>query len=93
MLVLMLVSPVLASTHTPTGDQINLFFSDSQEFPAGTAFFVRHDWLEGRGYPVGIFDFQVELDGVSVRETYVERTITVGENGPEFLFLWVFNFP
>lgn len=92
-LALLLVSPALAGAHSPTGERLGLFFSGTQEFPANTAFFVRHGWAQEQGYPMGRFGFILEVDGIAVKETYVERTIIEDSDGPIFDLLWVFNFP
>ena len=91
---LLVVTPALANPHEPSGSRISLFFSGDQEFPANTAFYINHGWSqESAKYPLGLFDFELEVDGVWVNETYVERSTNVGEEGPLFDRVWVFNFP
>lgn len=90
---LTLVAPALAQGHTLSGDRLGLFFSGSLEFPANTAFHIRHGFVQEQGYPLGRYDFRLKVDGVSLKETYVDRTVVDDPAGPIFDLLWVFNFP
>jgi hypothetical protein len=77
----------------PTGDRISVFLDGSQDFPADTAFYIQHGWQVSSAFPVGLWDFKLEVDGVYVKESYVSRSVTPGDDGPTHTLLWVFNFP
>lgn len=91
---LLLATPALAREREPTGNRINILESGTQDYLAGTPFYIAHGWLEVPPHAVpGQVRFELELDGVIVKPTYVERTTVVGEDGPLFYPTWFFNFP
>ena len=91
---LLLATPLLAREKEPIGDRISVFGSGTQEYTAGEPFHITHVLIEVPPLAVpGQVQFELELDGVIVRPTYVERTTVVGEDGPLFYPQWFFNFP
>lgn len=94
LLVLFLISVVAPtsvaladSPHTRLGERFNLFAATPNVFQAGEPFHFAHGFFDDRA--MGRFDFVLEVDGVEVEESYVERT-----GSPEgVLFIWVTNFP
>jgi hypothetical protein len=94
LLALLLATPVLAREKEPIGERIDIYSSGTQEYPAGTPFYIMHGWGEVRPHAVpGQIMFELELDGAMVKPTYVEQTTVVDEIGPAFYTDWVFNFP
>ena len=75
------------SPHLRLGDRFNLFSATPTEYLANQPFHFAHGTFDDRA--MGRFDFILEVDGVEVEPSYVERT-----GSPEgVLFLRVFNFP
>ncbi len=94
LLALLLATPVLAREKEPTGSQIDISWSGMQDYSANTPFYIAHGWYEVRPHAVpGQVGFDLELDGVVVKPTYVEQTTVVDEISPTFDMTWVFNFP
>jgi hypothetical protein len=95
LLALLLATPALAREKEPTGGQINIAYTGSQTYPANTAFHIRHAWmeLEPRYAVPGQFNFELEVDGVIVKPTFVEFDTTMGEYGPYLNKSFTFNFP
>ena len=94
LVMLLLATPALAREKEPTGDRINIYYSGPQEYPANTPFYIAHGWIEV--LPRAISDlvrFELEVDDVIVKPTYVEHSTVVGEDGPLLNSTWVFNFP
>jgi hypothetical protein len=96
---LLLATPALAREKEPTGDRIIIHPMNApptQDYPAETPFYIAHGWIEIPPHAVpGQVFFELELDGVIVKPTYVEHTTVVGEYGPSPFFdkTWFFNFP
>lgn len=93
------VAPAGAQLHEPIGDRINIFSGTPASFPRGTPFHIRHGWLvDSDGIDddaIGRFRFRLEVDGVSRREDFVQRSVIPGdESGPDrHSLIWVHNFP
>jgi hypothetical protein len=94
LVMLLLATPALAREKEPTGDRINIFYSGTQEYTANEPFYLAHGYTEvsPHGVPGQIF-FELEVDDVIVKPTYVEHMTVVGDDGPLFDLTWVFNFP
>jgi hypothetical protein len=90
MLVLLLVIPVQAAQHRTTGEQIDIYESGEQEFPANTAFYIAHGWQFDKGLSIGLMEFSLDVDGDEVSPTYIDNTQTTLEDNNH---MWVFNFP
>lgn len=89
--------PAYAKAKERVGDPINLFnaFPDpvTIAFPAGDPFHIAHGWvILTDSDAVGKLDFELEVDGASRKEDFVERTV-VGEDPDLLTRVWVFNFP
>jgi len=102
LVMLLLATPAFAGPKEPVGDRILLacdqgerYCQGTQEFPANTPFHIRHGWLlfPTWGDQPGQFTFVLELDGTTVRPTYVDRWTEVTEWGPVLRRSWVYNFP
>jgi hypothetical protein len=74
---LVMAVPVSAKPKTPVGDRINLWGGGPGTFPAGEPFHIKHGWLLilPDEAPVGIWDFQLEVDGVYLTEDFITRQI------------------
>jgi hypothetical protein len=93
LLALLLATPVLAREKEPTGERIDISWSGTQDYPANTPFYIAHGWGDVSPHAVpGQVLFELELDGVMVKPTYVEQMTVVGEEGLAFYTTWVFNF-
>lgn len=94
MLVLLaLPTPAAAGKKVPVGERVILTFGGTDTFTAGAPFHIAHGWiLEFNTDSMGIFDFKLEVDGVPLKEDFVDRTVT-SENPDQFTKLWTFNFP
>ena len=93
-LALLVVAPVFAREHEPFGNRIDITVSGHQEYPANTPFHINHGWMEiPPGGPTGQIFFELEVDGVILKPTYIEYTTNVGDDGPYFDRTWFYNFP
>lgn len=91
---LVMAIPSAAFAHNePVGTRINLFFGGSIEFSAATPFHIRHGWLQpSDDEAIGIFDFELEVDGVLQKEDF--KMFSAESGNPDLLSrIWVFNFP
>ena len=91
---LSMATPAGASANgEPVGERILIFFDDSIEFPAGTPFHIWHGWIQtSDDGAIGIFDFELEVDGVLLGEDLKQFSADNGD--PDTLWrLWVYNFP
>lgn len=81
-----------SANNEPVGERI-IVFNGQIEFPAGTPFNIRHGWLQpSSDDAIGIFDFQLEIDGVLYNEGFKMFSAVSGD--PDLLSrLWVYNFP
>jgi len=92
-LALLFSTPALAREHEPTGDRIWILDSGAQDYPANTPFYIMHGWGDvAPGTPAAQVRFELEVDGVVAKPTYVERSLEHGPDGPAFYTSWVFNF-
>jgi hypothetical protein len=95
---LLIVLPVQAHGHTPTGPRINLNWGPTT-FPAGEPFHITHGWymMPSEDAPVGLWNFELEVDGVPMKPTF--RWIEAYPADPSMGYpTWlvrtpVFNFP
>ena len=89
---LVIATPAVAGKKAPVGSQIGVI-SGPTTFPAGAAFHIRHGWIISSDTDgVGIFDFELEVDGVLRNEDFVLRSTQSGD--PDLLLrFWVHNFP
>ncbi len=61
---------VVTAAGGPVGEKIRVRDA-SIEFPAGAPFYIQHGWIQtSEDGAIGIFDFQLEVDGVLVREDF-----------------------
>lgn len=98
---LLFATSVLAAEHVPTGDRILLtcpgfYCSGTQEYPANTAFHIRHGWIDilpTAGDVPGQWKFQLDVDGVTIRPSYVMRWTEVVDGVPKLNRSWVYNYP
>jgi len=67
----------------------------TQDYPADTAFHIRHGWLlfPTWGDQPGEFTFALKVDGSAVAPTYIDRWTEVTEWGPVLYRDWVYNYP
>jgi hypothetical protein len=89
---LAITTPVAAGRIEPVGDRIG-FFYPPETFPTGTAFHIRHGWMQpATDEAIGVFDFVLEVDGVLLKE---DIKLFAAESGdPDMLNrIWVYNFP
>ena len=68
---LLIVLPVQAHGHTPTGAYIHLTYGPTT-FPAGEPFHISHGWsiVPDEYAPVGRWTFELEVDGVPMKPTF-----------------------
>lgn len=97
-LVLVVVLPVSAARPVPVGDRINVLAGTPLDYPADTAFHIKHGWMFGpgdevTGYPLGKFDFQLEVDGVMQEDDFLLRENDRSTRPISRTLLWVHNFP
>jgi len=91
---LTVTSPAAADQKVRVGEKIDVFIGEPTTFPAGAPFHIAHGWimLDSNWDGLGIWDFQLEVDGVLWKEDFVERSIESGD--PDLHNrIWVFNFP
>lgn len=76
----------------PVGEKIRVRDA-SIGFASGTPFYIQHGWIQySQDGAIGVFDFQLEVDGVLVGENFKAFSAESGE--PDILTrLWGFNFP
>ena len=90
---LAMATSAAATSKEPVGDRIIVFGGGSTTFPAGAPFHIRHGWVNDSNTDgIGIFDFELEIDGVLREEDFVMRSAESGD--PDILIrFWVHNFP
>jgi len=76
----------------PVGEKIRVRDA-SIEFAAGAPFYIQHGWIQtSEDGAIGIFDFQLKVDGFLVREDY--KSFSAQSGDPDILTrLWGFSFP
>ena len=89
-LMLLMVSPVQAASHQPTGEQINLMDAAVQEYPENTPFYILHGWLILKPNSIGWLAFELEVDGALIPATYIDHSGTTMDT---YQHSWVYNFP
>lgn len=88
-----LAIPSGASAHNEmVGERIGVFYDGSTDFPAGTPFHIWHGWVQtSEDEAIGIFDFELEIDGVFQGEDF--KMFTTDSGDPDILWRrWVYNF-
>ena len=90
---LSMATPATAAPKEPVGDRIGVYYGGSMEFPAGAPFHILHGWiLSSAGDANGIYDFELEVDGVPRKKDFKMFWIESGD--PDILQRrWVHNFP
>gem|GEM_PF-1741204 len=87
-----ITTPATAAQKVRVGTRIDLRTGPTT-FTAGAPFHFAHGWIavslvDG----VGIYDFELEVDGTLRDEDFVERSVMSGD--PDLLTrIWVYNFP
>jgi len=84
--------PVNAARGEPIGTKIRVRDAEI-EFPMGEPFNIQHGWIQASSDgAIGIFGFELEIDGVVQRETY--KSFSAESGDPDILTrIWVYNFP
>jgi len=88
-----------SQTHERVGQRIGLLGAPPATFPANEPFHIAHGWVpivpkDGPPIAVGLYDFDLEVDGVFRPHDFVDRFDFDESNPePEFVWLWVHNFP
>ncbi|HNR02016.1 MAG TPA: hypothetical protein PKK59_05740 [Anaerolineaceae bacterium] len=92
---LICLTSIAASSKVRTGEQITMWISHSETFPAGEPFYIAHGWENPVGKMTGLYDFTLSIDGVPIAEDYNENSVIVepGNPPPWLRKIWVFNFP
>jgi hypothetical protein len=88
-----LAAPAGAEAPAPVGPRINIYLGGSpQTFPANEPFHIRHGWQPDPtdGYPIGLFSFELEIDGQPVEADFV---LTYRNDENLLVRQWVHNFP
>jgi hypothetical protein len=95
LIVAILSLAITSSTYAqsePVGERI-FVYDGSIDFPAGIPFNIWHGWVQtSDDEAIGIFDFELEIDGVLRSEDF--KMFTADSGDPDILWRrWVFNFP
>jgi len=95
---LVLAAPAAAAPPAPVGERICLMpycgGTESQTFPQGQPFYIAHGWIDRPGnYPMGLWDFELEVDGQPRPEDFVQRSVDTAARPPNMTLSWVHNFP
>jgi len=90
---LAVTTPATAAQKVRVGERIIIIFGDSVTFTAGTPFHIAHGWIGfSDDQAIGVSDFKLQVDGVFIKEDFVERSVISG-NPDQHNIIWVFNFP
>lgn len=105
MLIGMLATPVFAGGPVRIGEQLRVQ-PVVIDFPANQPFHIAHGWLSGTPgvekcvpdpsttpNPIGLAEFRLEVDGVYVDESFVDREAQPCGGPAIHSWAWVFNFP
>jgi hypothetical protein len=90
--ILGITTPASAARKVPVGTRIDLRTGPTT-FTAGAPFHIAHGWITDSSLDaMGIYDFELEVDGALREEDFVERSVISGD--PDLLTrIWVYNFP
>ena len=92
-LILGLAVPVSARGHEYVGERLNLR-NGNQKYPAGVPFHIIHGWIHtSPDGPQGQYDFELEIDGVPVKEDFVDLRADPSGDAVDQYWGWVYNFP
>jgi hypothetical protein len=92
-LIMGLVVPVSAHGREYVGDRLNLR-DGNQSYPANVPFHIMHGWgLILPGGEIGLFNFELEVDNVPIKEDFVDRFVDPSEDKVAVYKFWVYNFP
>jgi predicted GH43/DUF377 family glycosyl hydrolase len=76
------------------GDQVSVFESGSQTFPANVPFHVAHGWtFDMPADDYDLFSFELEVDGIDQKLAFIESFIDESSDPPVLRKITVFNFP
>jgi hypothetical protein len=91
--ILILAFPSVAFAYDELVGERILVYNGSTVFPAETPFHIFHGWVQtSEDGAIGIFDFELEIDGVLQRTDM--KMFSVDAGNPDVLWrLWAFNFP
>jgi hypothetical protein len=89
------VAPVSAESKKTVGEKIDIMMGAPTEFAANTPFHIDQGWQAWSpdDTPIGIYDFQLDIDGVLQEEDFVARFVDTSEITITHNIDWVFNFP
>jgi hypothetical protein len=89
------VSTAVAVKPEPVGERIYVYPPSPDTFPAGVPFHIAHGWRNDPswGVPIGLFDFQLEIEGVYLDEDFFITEPVPGGKPQAILRLWYYNFP
>ena len=92
---LLVAVPVAAKTKDTVGEQFDISEGFPTEYAAETPFHIRNGWgaWSPDDAPIGIYDFQLDVDGVFIEEDFVDRYVDSSEKPTMHWLEWVFNFP
>lgn len=90
--ILGIATPAMAAQKVRVGTRINLLTGPTT-LTAGAPFHFVHGWIIDSSVDgVGVYEFDLEVDGVLRNEDFVERSVMSGD--PDLLNrFWVYNFP
>jgi hypothetical protein len=91
---LMCMTSVAATGKVRVGNPLSIYYSDTIDYPANTAFHIAHGWINPINLmgAAGKYNFSMEIDTVPVKPDFFERTVKRGDVAMMSLW-WVFNFP
>ena len=90
---LVVTTPAAAAEKVRVGERIILFTGEPTTFTAGAPFHIAHGWIAfSDEQAIGVIDFKLQVDGVYIKEDFVERSVISG-SPDEHNVGWVFNFP
>jgi hypothetical protein len=89
---LAIATPAAADKNEPVGERINVLHGYPTTYQAGVPFHIHHGWqILSNTDAIGIYDFDLEIDGVWVEEDFISRWVESGD--PDTLHRgWWYNF-
>jgi hypothetical protein len=92
---LLATAPAAAKQKGLVGERIDIYSGTPTVYAADTPFHIYHTWWAWSPIdtPIGLYDFQLELDGVFIEEDFVARFVDSSELPLSHYLNWVFNFP